>query len=162
MIHKITAKDLARGAVTSNAIARGAVTAGKIKKSAVIAAKLAKGSFTATAIPANAMTRTAITPGSVYGGALGPQTIHLTPIIDRDAVPSNPEWTGSNTETAMCAPGEALLGTGFMFTEPDNREVSSLRAAPFLGGALPNGVSGHISSNSGSTAQRALKSLRWR
>jgi hypothetical protein len=63
----------------------------------------------------------------------------MTPIVDRDAIASNPEWTPSNTEVTLCGPGEALLGTGFIFTEPGNHEVSFLRAAPFL--ASPETVS---------------------
>lgn len=106
----------------------------------------------------NAITRTAIAPGSVYGGALGAISIKVVPIADLDAVPANPDWTGSNTETVLCAPGEALLGTGFAFTEPGNREVSFLQAQPFLSGT-GNGVSGRIASNSGGAAKAQVMAI---
>jgi hypothetical protein len=177
--HKITAGDLAAGAVTSRAIAAGAVTASKIKKSAVIAAKLAKGSVsaealakgsvtaedlakgsvTSPAIAEDSVTKSAIAPGSIYGGALAPETIHVTPITDKDAVPSNPEWTTSDTQAALCGQGEALLGGGFIFTNPGNREVSFTRSQPFLSGSTPSGMAGEISSNSGGTSQAQIIAL---
>ena len=49
---------------------------------------------------------------------------------DTDEVAENGTWTAGSSEVALCAPGEALLGTGFMFTQPGNREVSWLEAAP--------------------------------
>jgi len=177
--HKITAAQLAPGSVTTQAIAHGAVTAGKIKPSAIISSKLAKGSVTsdaiarssvtaeaiakgsvtALAISDDAVTKSAIAPGSVYGGALAPQTIHVTPIADKDAVAENGMWTTSDTQTALCGPGEALLGGGFIFTNPGNREVSFTRSQPFLGGALPSGMAGEITSNSGGTSQGQIIAL---
>lgn len=176
---KITARDLAPGAVTAKAIARGAVTTPKIRKSAVIAAKiakgsvsaetlakgsisaeaLAKGSVTAQAIAEDAVTKSAIAPGSIYGGALAPETIHVTPITDRDAVASNPEWTTSDTQVALCGQGEALLGGGFIFTNPGNREVSFTRSQPFLNASTPSGMAGELSSNSGGTSQGQIIAL---
>ena len=62
------------------------------------------------------------------------------------------------TPVTLCAPGEALLGTGFIFTEPGNREVSFLRAAPFLA-STGNGVTGEIASNSGGTAKAQIMAI---
>ncbi len=165
---KITAGQLAPGAVTAKAIKRGAVGPKALRKSAVNSRALADGavnkrilakeSVIARALAPDAVSAAAIAPGAVYGGALAAESIHVTPITDRDAVAANPEWTPSNTETALCAPGEALLGTGFMFTESGNHEVGFLRAAPFLavGG---NGVTGEITSNSGGTAKAQIMAI---
>jgi hypothetical protein len=149
---RITAKQLAPGAVTGKAIARGAVTAGKIRKSAVIAPKLAKGSVTVPAIAPDAVTAGAIAPGSVGSVALVPESIHTATIADRDAAAENGTWTASDTVAAVCDPSEDILGTGMIFTEPGNHEVSFLRVAPALS-PTGNGVSGEISSNSGGTAK---------
>ena len=51
-----------------------------------------------------------------------------------------------------------LKGTGFVFTEPGNREVSFLRAAPVLSGS-GDGVAGEISSNSGGTAKAEIMAI---
>jgi hypothetical protein len=134
--------------VTANALATGAVTANA----------LAGGAVGSAAIAPDAVTKAAIAPGSVYGAALVPESIHIAPIIDKDAVASNPEWTASDTAIALCGSGEPLLGTGFIFTEPGNREVSFLRAAPFLA-PTGNGVAGEISSNSGGTAKAQVMAI---
>ena len=60
---------------------------------------------------------------------------------------------------ALCGAGEDPLGTGFIFTEPGNREVSFLRAAPFLSPSSPGGVSGAIASNSGGTARAQVMAI---
>lgn len=157
--NKIHRGDIAAGAVTAKALAHGAVRAGAIAKSAVTARKLAKGAVTQTALAADAVTAEALAPGSVYGGALGTISIHSTPIADIDQVASNPEWTAGNTEVALCAPGEALLGTGFAFTEPGNREVTWLQASPFLSPVTGNGVSGRFASNSGGTSKGQIMAI---
>jgi hypothetical protein len=166
--HKITAKQLAPGAVTEKAIRKGAVgkkalgegvvTNAALADNAVNARTLSEGSVTGRAIAPAAVTHGAIAPGSVSSSTLTGETIHVTPIADHDAVASNPEWTPSNTEVALCGPGEDLLGTGFMFTEPGNHEVSFLRAQPSLG-ATGNGVAGEISSNSGGTAKAQIMAI---
>lgn len=148
----VTAKSLARGAVHPQALAKGAVHTKALSKGAVNAKALAKGAVGASAIAADAVTGAAIAPGSVYGGALGTETIHTTPIADVDAVASNPEWTAGNTEIASCGPGERLLGGGFAFTNPGNREAAFLEMMPFTNNAELNGVAGRITSNSGGGA----------
>lgn len=154
----VTAKSLAHGAVHAKALAKGAVNSKALAKGAVNAKALAKGSVTSGALAANSVTAGAIAPGSVYGGALGTETVHTVPIKDIDAVPSNPEWTASNTETAACGAGEHLLGGGFAFTESGNREVGFLQALPFTNGGV-SGVSGRITSNSGGTAIGEVEAL---
>ncbi len=166
--HQIRASELAPGSVTAKAIAPGAVHAKALAKSAVTAKKLAdgavnrrvlaKGAVIASTIADDAVTKAAIAPGSVYGGALAGETIRLTPITDIDAVAENGMWTAGNTEVALCSPGEALLGTGFAFTEPGNREVTFLQASPFLS-ASGSGVSGRIASNSGGTAKAQVMAI---
>jgi hypothetical protein len=128
------------------------VTTPKLAKDAVNRRVLKKGAVTARAIAANAVTAGAIAPGSVYGGALGKRTLHMTPIKDADDVASNPEWTAGDTGSALCGPGEALIGTGFAMTEPGNREVTWLQALPVLSGT-GDSVSGRFASNSGGTAE---------
>jgi hypothetical protein len=155
---KIHRNDIAPGAVTAKALARGAVRAKAIAKSAVTSRKLAKGAVTQAALAPNAVTSGAIAPGSVYGGALGTVTIHSTPIADVDQIPSNPEWTAGNTEAALCGAGEALLGTGFAFTEPGNREVTWLQVSPFLS-PTGNGVTGRFASNSGGTSKGQVMAI---
>jgi hypothetical protein len=165
VVHK---GDIAPGAVTTNALAPGAVHAKQLAKSAVTSKKMAKesvnkrvlarGSVYEGALGDDVVTARTLAPGSVYGGALGPRVIHKTPIADLDQVAENGMWTGSNTEITLCAPGEALLGPGFVFTEPGNREVSWLQAAPFLSGT-GDGVSGRISSNSGGTAKAEVMAV---
>ena len=73
------------------------------------------------------------------------------PIADLDTVAANPEWTASNTETALCGPGERLLGGGFAFTNPGNREAAWLQAMPVISSEA-GGVAGRITTNSGGTA----------
>jgi len=148
MVHK---GEIAPGAVTNKAIAHGAVSANKIRKEAITAPKLAKASVTPEAIAADAVTAGAIAPGSIYGGALGQESIVTKPVVDLDAVASNIEWTASNVETALCGPGERLLGGGFAFTNPGNREAAWLQALPVIGGET-NGFTGRITTNSGGTA----------
>jgi hypothetical protein len=63
----------------------------------------------------------------------------------------NIEWTSSNTESALCAPGEALLGPGFAFTNSGKHEAGWLQAMPFTNGEK-RGVSGQITSDSGGGA----------
>ncbi|MBS1888787.1 MAG: hypothetical protein JSU06_16510 [Actinobacteria bacterium] len=156
--HKITARQLAKGAVTARALAPGAVNSKALADNAVNKRIIAPGAVIARGISADAVTRDAIAPGSVYGGALTTESIHVTPIADRDAIAANPEWTASNTETTLCGPGEALLGTGFIVNEPGNREVTFLRAAPFLSGT-GNGVTGEIASNSGGVAKAQIMAI---
>ncbi|MGH2936874.1 MAG: hypothetical protein ACRDPE_01990 [Solirubrobacterales bacterium] len=154
----VNGRVLRDGAVTGGSIAEGAVTASALATGSVTSKALAQGAVGAPSIANDAVTKAAIAPGSVYGAALGAESIHMTPIIDRDQVASNPEWTASNTEVALCAPGEALLGTGFIFTEPGTREVSFLRAAPFLA-STGNGVAGEIASNSGGSARAQIMAI---
>jgi hypothetical protein len=166
--HRITAKQLAPGAVTAKAIAQGAVGKKALSESAVTSVALAEGavnaralgagSVTSGAIAPGSITSPALAPGSVGGAALAPRTIRVAPISDADAVAANPEWTASNTATALCGPGEALLGSGFAVTEPGDREVSFLQAMPFMGGS-GNGVTGAISSNSGGTAKAQIVAI---
>jgi hypothetical protein len=151
----VTAAKLANGAVTAKAIKAGAVTSKKLANESVNRRVLRKEAVTANGLAADSVTRVAIAPGSVYSGALVPETIHMTPISDLDAVAENGAWTASNTEAAMCGQGEALLGTGFAFTEPGNREVGFLQALPVLA-ATGNGVTGRITSNSGGTAKAEI------
>jgi hypothetical protein len=148
----VTATKLANGAVTAKTIKAGAVTSKKMANESVNRRVLRKEAVTANGIAPDAVTRVAIAPGSVYSGALVPETIHVTPIADLDAAPHNGEWTASNTEAAMCGQGEALLGTGFAFTEPGTREVGFLQALPVLA-PTGNGVTGRITSDSGGTAK---------
>lgn len=155
---KIHSGDIAPGAVTARALARGSVRAAAIAKSAVTAPKLAKHSVTASAVSPDAVTLGAIAPGAVNGGALGPVTIHNTPIADIDQVAENGTWTAGNTEAALCGVGEALLGTGFVFTESGNHEVTWLQAAPFLS-PTGDGVTGRFASNSGGTAKGQITAI---
>ena len=154
----VTAKKLARGAVGSKAISAGAVTSKKLATESVNRRVLHKEAVTSNGLAADAVTRVALAPASVYSGALVPETIHVTPIADLDKVESNPEWTGSNTEAALCGQGEALLGTGFAFTEPGNREVAFLQALPILA-PTGNGVTGRITSNSGGSAKAEIAAI---
>jgi hypothetical protein len=158
----VTAKTLARGAVHPKALAKGAVTSPKIKDGAVDTSALAKGAVTANALghgavtpPAlagDSVTSAAIAPKSIYGGALGDETIHTATIKDQDAVASNPEWTASDTGTAICGTGERLLQGGLNFTNPGNREVSFIEALPVLN-PTTNAFVGAFSSNSGGSAE---------
>ncbi len=147
----VTAKALAKGSVHARALAKNAVKPKNLSKEVVTARALAKAAVTAEALGENSVTASAIAPGSVYGGALGTQTIHTVPITDLDVVAENGTWTASNTETALCGVGERLLGAGFAFSNPGNREVAFLQAHPFVN-ASSSGVSGRITSNSGGSA----------
>lgn len=159
-------KALAKGAVNSKALAAGAVNANALAKDSVGADALGRNSVTAGALAAKAVdaraladasvTAAALAPGSVYGAAFGPETVHSTPIADLDAVAENGTWTASNSEVALCAPGERLLYSGFEFTNPGNREVAFLQARPFSN-AVTSGVSGRITSNSGGSAAAAIE-----
>lgn len=148
----VTAKALALGAVHARAIAGSAVTTPKLAKDAVNRRVLKKGSVTPRAIAASAVTAGAIAPGSVYGGALGKRTLHVATMKDLDQVAENGTWTAGDTASALCGPGEALIGTGFAMTQPGNREVTWLQALPVLSGT-GDSVSGRFASNSGGTAE---------
>jgi hypothetical protein len=156
--HKVTKSDLAKGAVTSKALGSGAVTAKALAKDSVTAASLKAGSVGAAGLAPNAVTASAIAPGSIYGAALGPVVVHGTPIADLDAVPSNIEWTASNTETASCAAGERLLTGGIVFTNPGNREVGVIESLPFSN-ASSAGIVGRITSNSGGVATAEVQAI---
>ena len=155
----VTAKSLARGAIHPRALAKGAVHSKALATGAVNARTLAKGSVGANSIASNAVTASAIAPGSVYGGALGTQTIHVTPIADIDAVAENGTWTAGNTEVASCAPGERLLSGGFAFTNPGNREAAFLQMLPFTNNAGSNGVAARMTTNSGGSAAGQVVAL---
>jgi hypothetical protein len=129
-----------------------------LAKDSVTAPALKAGSVGAAGLAPNAVTAGAIAPGSVYGAALGPVVVHGTPIADLDAVPSNIEWTASNTETAACAPGEHLLTGGIVFTNPGNREVGVLETLPFSN-ATSAGMVGRITSNSGGIATAEIQAI---
>jgi hypothetical protein len=150
--------DIAPGAVTAKTIAPGAVHSRALAKGAVNKRVLAKGAVIASSIADDAVTQSAIAPGAVYGGALGEETIHTTPIKDIDQVAENGTWTAGNTEVALCAPGERLLSGGFAFTETGNKEVTFLRALPFVS-PQSNGVSGEMASNSGGGAKGEIVAL---
>jgi hypothetical protein len=155
---KIQADEIAKGAVTARALRNGSVHSSAIAKSAVTAKKLKKGAVTEAALGNDAVTARILAPGSVYGGALGAISIRSTPIADLDQVAENGMWTAGNTEAVVCGPGEVLLGTGFAFTEPGNKEVTWLQAAPFLSGT-GNGVAGRFASNSGGTAKGQVMAI---
>jgi hypothetical protein len=69
-----------------------------------------------SAIAPDAATSGASAPGSTYGGALGAVPVHAAPIADRDADPSNIEWTVSETVVASCGPWGLVLSGGVVFT----------------------------------------------
>lgn len=154
----VTAKTLAPGAVHARAISSSAVTTPKLAKDAVNRRVLKKSSVTPRAIAANAVTAGAIAPGSVYGGALGRRTLHMTDMKDLDQVAENGAWTAGDTASALCSPGEALIGTGFAMKEPGNREVTWLQALPVLSGT-GDSVSGRFASNSGGTAEGEIVAI---
>lgn len=155
----VTARALAQNAVKAKAIASGAVNSRKLADGAVNRRVLAKGAVTTRSLAPSAVTSAAIAPGSVYGAALGQISIKATPIADIDQVAANPEWTAGNSEVALCAPGEALLGTGFLFTNPGNREVTWLEATPFLSPSSGSGVKGRFASNSGGSATGQIMAI---
>jgi hypothetical protein len=170
--------DIAPGAVTASALAKGAVTAKKLRKGAVTAKALRKGAVGATvladgavgasalraaavgpaALAPNAVTAPALAPGSVYGGALGPVVVHITPIADLDKPSAPDSWTASNTEHAVCAPGERLLTGGVGFTNPGSREVGVIDLRPYSTGST-DGVAARITSNSGGTAAAEVQAI---
>jgi hypothetical protein len=174
----VTAKSLAKGAVTAKKIRKDAVTAPKLAENAVTTPKLAEGAVQGrnlaggavtaqslgkevvgtAALARNAVTASQLAPGSVYGGALGTQTLVTTPIADLDVGAHNIEWTASNTEAALCGPGEALLGSGFAFTNPGNGAASFLQALPILNGAT-KGVTGRITTDAGGSASGVIAAL---
>lgn len=150
--------DIAPGAVTAKSIARGAVTAPKLRKASVTAPKLSGGAVTSSAIAGGAVTSSALAPGSVYGGALGNETVVIKPIADLDKVAHNGEWTGSNTEVALCGPGEALLGSGFAFATPSNGESIWTQALPVINGET-RGVGGRFVSDAGGTVSAEVAAI---
>jgi hypothetical protein len=147
----VTAKNLAKGAVNGAALAKGAVHAGDISPKAVTEKALKEGAVGTAALARDAVTAGQLAPGSVYGGALGAETLISKPIADLDTTAHNGEWTSSNTEAALCGPGEALLGSGFAFTNPGNSQASWLQALPVLNGDT-RGVLGRVATDSGGTA----------
>jgi hypothetical protein len=150
--------DIAPGAVTATSIAGGAVTRAKIRKNAISAPKLAKGSVTSRAITADAVTADAIAPGSVGGAQLGGEDVVTKSIADLDKVAHNDEWTASNTETALCGPGEDLLGVGFAMSNPNNGETSWLQALPVINGET-KGATGRFVSDAGGTASGEITAI---
>jgi hypothetical protein len=154
----ITAKALAKGSVHAGALATGAIHAKALAAGSVGPSALAAGAVGPAALAPDAVTTSALAPGSVYGGALGEETVHAKPISDLDRDPANIEWTASNTESALCGPGEALLGPGFAFTNPGDREVGWLQAMPFTNGSN-HGIAGQITSNSGGSAMAQVAAL---
>jgi hypothetical protein len=163
--------DIAPGAVTAKALAKGAVTAPKIRKATITGAKLASGSVTsealangsvsagklgsgavtAQAIAAGAVTAGAIAPHSVGAAQLGEAEVISKPIADLDNVAHNGEWTASNSEVAVCAPGSRLLGGGFSFSIPNNGESTWMEELPIVNGEV-NAVSGRFTSDAGGAA----------
>lgn len=170
--------DIAPGAVTAKSLAKGAVTAKKIRKNAVTSAKLADGAVQGrnlapgavsqqslgsevvgtAALAKNAVTASQLAPGSVYGGALGTQTLVTKPIVDLDAIAHNGEWTASNTEAALCGPGERLLSPGFAFNVPTNGQAIWLQALPILNGGT-SGVTGRMVTDAGGTVAGTIAAL---
>ncbi|HEY0280958.1 MAG TPA: hypothetical protein VGC32_22060 [Solirubrobacterales bacterium] len=150
--------DIAPGAVTAKSIARGAVTAAKLRKGSVTAPKIVEGAVTSQALAGGSVTSAAIAPGSVYGGALGAETIVVKPITDLDKIPHNGEWTPSNTETALCGPGEALLGGGFAFMITGDGEVAAIEQMPLINAEV-KGMQGRITSDSGGTATAQVAAI---
>jgi hypothetical protein len=154
----VNAKTLAKGAVHPKAIATGAVTGAAIKPGAVSATALSNDAVGPGALAPDAVTGGTLAPGSVYGGALGEETIHSAVIVDADAVPSNIEWTASNSAVALCGSGERLLSGGVVFTNPGNREVGIVTSQPLVNG--PNsGWVGAITTNSGGSAKAEVQAL---
>jgi hypothetical protein len=78
-----------------------------------------------------------------------------------DEVAHNGEWKTSNSEVALCGPGEALLGTGFAFTESGiNSQGTFLRALPILT-SPSSGVMGQIISGPGGSAKAEIIAPAW-
>ncbi len=55
--------------------------------------------------------------------------------------------------------GRVLLGTGFLFTNPGNRQVTWLEATPFLSPSTGSGVKGRFASNSGGSATGQIMAI---
>lgn len=144
-------KALAKAAVHSKALAKGAVNSAAIAGGAVNSDALANGAVGTAALAADAVTAAQIAPGSVYGGALGKISVQTKTIADLDTTAANIEWTTSNTEVALCGPGERVIGGGFTFTNPGNREVGWLQALPIQNGET-QGITGRFTSNAGGAA----------
>jgi len=169
--------DIAPGAVTAKSLAKGAVTSKKIRKKAVTTAKLADGAVQGrnlapgavsqqalgnevvgtAALAKNAVTASQLAPGSVYGGSLRETKVATTPIPDLDTNPHNGEWTASNTEAALCAAGEKLVGSGFSMNAPGG-QANWLQASPIYSGDR-QGVVGRITTDSGGTATAAITAI---
>jgi hypothetical protein len=154
----VTAKALAKGAVHAKALAPGAVNARALANNSVSAANLRAGAVTSQALAPNAVTASALAPRSVYGGALGPVSLHVAPVADPDSVPSNPEWTVSETVTALCGVGERLITGGVVFTDAGNHEVAIIQATPFSN-VSSSGYVGQFTSNSGGKAAAEVQAL---
>lgn len=175
IVHK---GDIAPGAVTAKSLAKGAVTSKKIRKKAVTAAKLADGAVQGrslapgavsqqslgnevvgtAALAKNAVTASQLAPGSVYGGSLRETKVVTTPIADLDPIAHNGEWTPSNTEAALCAPGEKVIGSGFALNAPGGQAASWLQASPIYSGDR-QGMVGRISTDAGGTATAAITAI---
>jgi hypothetical protein len=153
--------DIAPGAVTARSIARGAVTNAKLRKASVTASKVAAGAVTSSAIAAGAVTSSALAPGSVDAATLATENIVVKPILDLDKDPHNGEWSPSNTELALCGPGEALLGGGFAFMTTGDGEVGTIEQMPLINNEV-KGMQGRITSDAGgaATAQVAAVCLK--
>jgi hypothetical protein len=164
----VTAKALAKGSVTKAKLRKHSVTWGKLSAEAVHAGNLApesigprtlgKESVGTSALARNAVTASQLAPGSVYGGALGAQTLVTKPIADLDTIAHNGEWTASNTEAALCGPGEKLLSPGFAFDAPANGQAIWLQAYPILNGDTI-GVTGRMVTDSGGTVTGTIAAL---
>jgi hypothetical protein len=164
----VTANALAKGAVHSKALATGAVNAKALANGAVGSAALGAGAVTSKALGAgavgpsalapSAVTANAIAPESIHGYALGQVTVHSAPIADLDEVPSNPVWTASNSESAICASGERLLSGGVISINPGNREVGILESFP-ISNSNANGWLARLTSNSGGTAAAEVEAI---
>ena len=70
----------------------------------------------------------------------------VKPITDLDKVAHNGEWTPSNTEIALCGPGEALLGGGFAFMVTGDGEVGAIEQMPLINAEV-KGMQGRITSD---------------
>lgn len=164
----MTAKSLAKGAVTAKKIRKHAVTAAKLADGAVDGRSLAAGAISpralgnesvgTAALAKNAVTASQLAPGSVYGGALGTQTLVTKTIADLDTIAHNGEWTASNTEAALCGPGEKLLSPGFAFSTPANGQAIWLQAFPLLNDGS-SGVTGRMVTDAGGTVAGTIAAL---
>lgn len=154
----VTANALAKSAVHAKALAPGAVSSRALASNSVAASNIKAGAVTPGALAANSVTAPALAPGSVYGGALGPVAFHSTPIDDVDEVEENGTWTASSAVTVGCGLGERLLTGGVTVTDPGNREVAIIQAAPFANASI-SGYVGQITSNSGGKAAAEVQAL---